>query len=222
MQNNLNASFLGRIYQKDKHLFRIILMIVLWSVFMALTKFEKFYTPINFQTMASQFPEFGLMALGIMLCMLTGGIDLSVVGVANLTSILMALLMKAVELEDGGLAFYVIPLAFVLAMGIGAAAGALNGFLVSKVPYPADPGHAWHQRVVHGNQHRYYQRQGCQQAGEDIRADDQLQDIRSGSGAAAVLCRGGADHLVSADANDLRHEAVHAGNLGDGREVLGA
>ena len=136
MQNNLNASFLGRIYQKDKHLFRIILMIILWSVFMALTKFEKFYTPINFQTMASQFPEFGLMALGIMLCMLTGGIDLSVVGVANLTSILMALLMKGVELEGGGLAFYVIPLAFVLAVGIGAAAGAFNGFLVSKVHIP--------------------------------------------------------------------------------------
>ncbi len=136
MQARNNTSFLGRLYAKDKHLFRIILLIVLWSAFMALTRLQKFYTLINFQTMASQFPEFGLMALGIMVCMLTGGIDLSVVGVANLTSILMALLMKKLELADGGLAFYVIPLSFVLAIGIGAAAGAFNGFLVSKVHIP--------------------------------------------------------------------------------------
>lgn len=136
MQLRNNTSFIGRLYAKDKHLFRIILLIVLWSAFMALTRFQKFYTLINFQTMASQFPEFGLMALGIMVCMLTGGIDLSVVGVANLTSILMALLMKKLELADGGLAFYVIPLSFMLAIGIGAAAGAFNGFLVSKVHIP--------------------------------------------------------------------------------------
>ena len=136
MQHTVPKSFVGKLYAKDRHLFRIILMIVLWSTFMALTKFEKFYTLINFQTMASQFPEFGLMALGIMLCMLTGGIDLSVVGVANLTSILMALLMKNLELENGGLAFYVIPMAFMLALLIGGLAGAFNGFLVSKVHIP--------------------------------------------------------------------------------------
>lgn len=136
MQRAVPTSFVGKLYAKDRHLFRIILMMVLWMAFMALTKFEKFYTLINFQTMASQFPEFGLMALGIMLCMLTGGIDLSVVGVANLTSILMALMMKNLELDNGGLAFYVIPMAFLLALFIGALAGALNGFLVSKVHIP--------------------------------------------------------------------------------------
>ena len=136
MQMGSSTSFIGRMYARDKHLFRIILLIIVWSAFMALTRFQKFYTLINFQTMASQFPEFGLMALGIMVCMLTGGIDLSVVGVANLTSILMALLMKNLELEDGGLAFYVIPMAFALAVCVGALAGAFNGFLVSKVHIP--------------------------------------------------------------------------------------
>jgi len=136
MQMGSSTSFIGRMYARDKHLFRIILLIIVWSTFMALTRFQKFYTLINFQTMASQFPEFGLMALGIMVCMLTGGIDLSVVGVANLTSILMALLMKNLELEDGGLAFYVIPMAFALAVCVGALAGAFNGFLVSKVHIP--------------------------------------------------------------------------------------
>jgi hypothetical protein len=62
----------------------------------------------------------------------------------------MALLMKNMELPDGGLAFYVIPLSFVLAPGHRRGGRAFNGFLVSQGAYPADPRHAWHQRAVYG------------------------------------------------------------------------
>ena len=68
---------LSAIYRRDRHISRLILMMVVWAAFMAITRFDKFYTLINFQTMASQFPEFGLMSLGIMVCMITGGIDFS-------------------------------------------------------------------------------------------------------------------------------------------------
>ena len=47
------------LYRRDRHIFRLILMIVLWMIFMAITRFDKFYTLVNFQTMAGQFPEFG-------------------------------------------------------------------------------------------------------------------------------------------------------------------
>lgn len=127
---------LGAIYRRDRHISRLILMMVAWAVFMAITRFDKFYTLINFQTMASQFPEFGLMALGIMVCMITGGIDLSTVGVANLTSILMAMLMKSMVDAEGEMSAAVIALAFVIAIALGALAGALNGLLVSKIRIP--------------------------------------------------------------------------------------
>lgn len=127
---------LSAAYRRDRHIARLILMMVIWAVFMAITRFDKFYTLINFQTMASQFPEFGLMSLGIMVCMITGGIDLSTVGVANLVSICTATLMKAVATEENEIAVYVIPLCFVIAILMGAAAGAFNGFLVSKVRIP--------------------------------------------------------------------------------------
>ena len=127
---------LSAAYRRDRHIARLILMMVVWAVFMAITRFDKFYTLINFQTMASQFPEFGLMSLGIMVCMITGGIDLSTVGVANLVSICTATLMKAVATEENEIAVYVIPLCFVIAILMGAAAGAFNGFLVSKVRIP--------------------------------------------------------------------------------------
>lgn len=127
---------LSAAYRRDRHIARLILMMVIWAVFMAITRFDKFYTLINFQTMASQFPEFGLMSLGIMVCMITSGIDLSTVGVANLVSICTATLMKAVATEENEIAVYVIPLCFVIAILMGAAAGAFNGFLVSRVRIP--------------------------------------------------------------------------------------
>ncbi len=132
-----NHSFLTRLGSgRDAHFWRLVLVTIAWLVFMALTKFEKFYTLINFQTMAAQFPEFGLMALGVMLCMITGGIDLSPVGIANLTAILMAFLLKEMVRADGGLAWYVIPLVFLLGGLIGALLGTLNGLLVSKAHIP--------------------------------------------------------------------------------------
>ena len=127
---------LSAFYRRDRHLARLILMMLIWAAFMAITRFEKFYTLINFQTMASQFPEFGLMSLGIMVCMITGGIDLSTVGVANLVSICMALLMKSMANEAGEISGLVIPLCFALAVVMGAVAGAFNGVLVSRVGIP--------------------------------------------------------------------------------------
>ena len=127
---------LSAVYRRDRHISRLILMMVVWAAFMAITRFDKFYTLINFQTMASQFPEFGLMSLGIMVCMITGGIDLSTVGVANLVSICAAMLMKGMANEEGEIAAYVIPLCFVIAIALGAAAGAFNGLLISRIRIP--------------------------------------------------------------------------------------
>lgn len=123
-------------YRKDRHICRLIIMIVLWLGFLAITRFDKFYTIVNFQTMAGQFPEFGLMALGAMLCMITGGIDLSSVGIANVTSILMAMFMKSQMDEAGEISAWVIPAAFVIAIIIGTVAGGINGLLIAKVKIP--------------------------------------------------------------------------------------
>jgi len=96
----------------------------------------KFFSFINFQTMVAQFPEFGLMSLGIMLCMITGGIDLSVVGVANLASITSGIVLKAMVVADNSLPWYGIPVGMICGIAIGLAAGILNGILVSKIHIP--------------------------------------------------------------------------------------
>ena len=122
-------------FRGDVHIVRLAVLAVAWLVFMAIFKFNKFFTPISFQTMGAQFPEFGLMALGVTLCMITGGIDLSVVGVANFAAITSGLLLKALA-GEGELPGYGIPLTILVGILVGAAAGAFNGFLVSKVKIP--------------------------------------------------------------------------------------
>ena len=79
-----------------------------------------FFSGASLSSMAFQFPEFGLQALAILPTMLSGGIDLSVVSVANLASIVAALLLKGGH--EG--------LAAPLALATGLACGALNGVLI--------------------------------------------------------------------------------------------
>src|SRR5207253_2871219 len=53
-----------------------------------------FLSAANLSSMAYQLPEFAILALAIHPTMLTGGIDLSVVSVANLSAIIAAFLMR--------------------------------------------------------------------------------------------------------------------------------
>ena len=127
---------LKKFYTKDRHIARLIIMMILWCVFMAITCFDKFFNIKNFPTIAAKIPEYGLMSLGAMLCMITGGIDLSSVGIANLTSILMALFMKSQMNEEGGISGFVVAAALVMSVLCGLLTGAFNGVLISKIKIP--------------------------------------------------------------------------------------
>lgn len=124
------------IYNDNKHVWRLVIIMILWFAFMAATKFKKFYKIVNFQTMLAQCSEFGLMSLGAMVCMITGGIDLSTVGIANMTGISMALFMTAIATAENTISVGMIPVIFLMAIVIGLLAGALNGILISKVHIP--------------------------------------------------------------------------------------
>lgn len=124
------------IYKSESYLWRLVIIMALWMIFMGITSFSKFYTVLNFQTMAAQFPEFGLMALGVMVCMITGGIDLSTVSIANLTSISVALCMIKIGGTAAEMPVYLVPVMFLSALLIGLIAGGLNGVLVAKFHIP--------------------------------------------------------------------------------------
>ena len=78
-----------------------------------------------------QLTEYGLMSLGMGVCMLSGGIDLSTVYIANLCGISAGLIIQS---NTSGVAGIV--LACVVALIVGALCGIFNGFLVSFLNIP--------------------------------------------------------------------------------------
>lgn len=87
-----------------------------------------FLSLANLNSMGSQFPEFGLLALAVLPTMISGGIDLSVVAIANLSSIVAALLLRA----GPEYALLAIPAALL----VGLACGILNGCLIAYLRLP--------------------------------------------------------------------------------------
>ena len=119
----------------DNPTLRLLLIAVLIFAAFGILLPDKFFTVRNMQSMAVQFPEFGILAIAIMITMISGGIDLSVVGAANLSAILAALVLTHLG-GDGGAGMapaLVIPLAVLVALLCGSLCGLFNGFLVARV-----------------------------------------------------------------------------------------
>jgi simple sugar transport system permease protein len=88
----------------------------------------------NLQSMGSQLPELALLALGIMLSMLSGngGIDLSGVGLANLSGMIAALVVPKLVSGDDSPALYT-ALFCVIIIGMGLVGGLLNGVIIARL-----------------------------------------------------------------------------------------
>jgi simple sugar transport system permease protein len=131
-----NSFDLRRFINRDANLFQLLALTVLIFALMTALEPDKFLRAYNFESITFIAPELGLLSVAMMLSMLTGGIDLSVIGVANLSGILAGMVFHAVGGEHGpGLAN--LPAAWVVvgvavAIGTGLLAGAVNGLLISK------------------------------------------------------------------------------------------
>lgn len=112
----------------DNNIKRLLIILALFIVIACVTKPTQFIKIGNFQTMAKQMSEYGLMAVGVGICMISGGIDLSTVYIANLCGILAGMMM-----QGGGSNL----VAILVALAVGALCGIFNGFLVSYLKIPA-------------------------------------------------------------------------------------
>ena len=119
----------------DIYTLRLFIISFLIFAAFALLLPDKFFSVRNMQSMAVQFPEYGILAFAILITMLTGGIDLSIVGTANLSAIAAALVLAALT-GDGGAGMSLtlaIPLAILAAFVVASLCGLFNGFLVAYV-----------------------------------------------------------------------------------------
>lgn len=100
---------------------------------------DRFLQANNFVSMAIQMSELGLFSIAMSLSLLIGGIDLSVVAVANLAAILSGLTVHAiVPAGSGALAATAGFLAaLIVALAVGGVVGVINGLLIARLGVPA-------------------------------------------------------------------------------------
>ncbi|TJV90609.1 MAG: ABC transporter permease, partial [Mesorhizobium sp.] len=92
----------------------------------------------NFLTMASHVAIFGILAVGMLLVILNGGIDLSVGSTLGLSGVIAGFLMQGVQLQTLGIVLFPpVWVVVVLVCVLGALVGLVNGVLIAWLKVPA-------------------------------------------------------------------------------------
>ena len=118
----------------DMQIGQLLAITVLVFVVMAALSPEKFLRAYNFESISFQLPELGLLSIAIMLSMLTGGIDLSIVGVANLAGVVSGKWFHWLSPgASSALGLGPVAAAVAISLVVGLAAGSINGFLITRL-----------------------------------------------------------------------------------------
>jgi ribose transport system permease protein len=116
-------------------LFRYNAVVVLIVLFIAASIISPvFLTAYNISNIFRQQATYMLIALGMLMVMLTGGIDLSVSSIAALGSIMVVYSLQKWGFQEQP---WGLPAAVVIGIAAGFAVGCANGFMVAKFKMPA-------------------------------------------------------------------------------------
>lgn len=116
----------------------VLLAAGVFALMAVLVPSGRFLRSANFESLSYVAPELGLLAIAMMAAMLTGGIDLSVIGIANLAGIIAGLFFHwAAGVGRGpelaGLSLPIVLAGAGIAVGVGVVAGLVNGLLIARV-----------------------------------------------------------------------------------------
>lgn len=122
----------------DGNILRLLIIMMTIFIIASITKPSTFLSVANFLSMEKQMVEYGLMAIGVGIAMIAGGIDLSVVYIANLSAIVAGMFMQkfAVAVSGPEQIFFIV-LGILLGLLTGIVCGLFNGFLIAKLRIPA-------------------------------------------------------------------------------------
>lgn len=119
------ASLLGKARARTRRRWVDLAFIVAFVVLLVITATvsDVFFTQRNLSNLGRQAVTNGLLSLGMLVVILTGGIDLSVGSVVALAAVMVSGMSK------GGMP---LPLAILICLVVGVAAGAGNGFFIAR------------------------------------------------------------------------------------------
>lgn len=124
-----------RLLNRDDNIGQLLVITLAIFVVMSALSPDKFFNYYNFESITYLFPELGLLSIAMMLAMMTGGIDLSMIGIANLSGILAGVFFQAIgnpATFPGGSAGMV-TVGITIALATGLVAGIVNGLLITRL-----------------------------------------------------------------------------------------
>lgn len=135
----MNKGKAGIFIEKNAYNIKLIAILICSVIILTAATKGNFFSPNQFVLVAYLFPELGVLALGMMLAMISGGIDLTVIAVADLSGILSCMLMKAIMPAEASVPVQVLVLLVVVVFSllIGALCGIFTGSLIARVGIPA-------------------------------------------------------------------------------------
>jgi simple sugar transport system permease protein len=108
-----------------------VLLLALWAVF-AIAIGDRFFSVNTLQSMAFQMPELGILSLAMMLALLSGGLNLSIIATANLTGLTIAFVLTRTIPGSEGMAWVGWQvLAIASGFAVAALVGLVNGFVIA-------------------------------------------------------------------------------------------
>ena len=124
---------IGRLLLEGRAFFALIVIIIVFSLLS-----PNYFTVSNFLTMSSHVALFAILAIGMLLVILNGGIDLSVGSTLGLAGVVAGFLMQGVTLTSLGIVLYPpVWVVVVLSIALGAFIGFINGVLIARFKVPA-------------------------------------------------------------------------------------
>ena len=106
-----------------------IFLTFLFSIFLP----GKIFSVGNFQSMAYQLPELSILAIAMMITMLSGGINLSIIATANASGIITATILTKVITAGSGNSFYILVIAVLAGWTAAFLIGTINGFIIAYI-----------------------------------------------------------------------------------------
>jgi len=111
--------------------FRLIVLIALLVVLFGSLIGDRLFGELGLRSMAYQLPELGLLSLAMMVSILSGGIDLSIIATANLSALTIAYALSLMQPDLSGSAAALWEIGSVLAgLAVALAVGVGNGLII--------------------------------------------------------------------------------------------
>lgn len=122
----------------NNNAFQLVIAAVAIFVVMTVARPSSFLSFVNLKSMGIQIADVGFFTMGIAVTMIAGGIDLSVVSLANLTAVINAVLLKSNLTADSPVShvYMMLGVCLFITIVIGIASGVVNGFLIATLRIP--------------------------------------------------------------------------------------